>query len=67
VDGKERTGAEMKTTEVRAKHVEAAVHSAEIQGLRISSATLTDADAYVAGKIDSTELVDRVRTRYGLS
>ncbi|WP_240606786.1 hypothetical protein [Microbacterium sp. Gd 4-13] len=52
---------------MRAKNVEAAIHSAEIEGLRISKATLTDANAYVAGTIDSTELVDRVRTRYGLS
>lgn len=57
----------METTAVRAKNVEAAIHSAEIEGLRISKATLTDANAYVAGTIDSTELVDRVRTRYGLS
>lgn len=63
----ERTGAEMETTAVRAKNVEAAIHSAEIEGLRISKATLTDANAYVAGTIDSTALVDRVRTRYGLS
>jgi len=61
------TGVEMETTAVRAKSVEAAIHSAEIEGLSISKATLTDADAYVAGKIDSTELVDRVRSRYGLS
>lgn len=63
----ERTGAEMKTTAVRAKNVEAAIHSAEIEGLRISKATRTDADAYVAGTIDSSELVERVRARYGLS
>ncbi|WP_341579588.1 hypothetical protein [Microbacterium schleiferi] len=57
----------MKTTEVRASNVEAAIHSAKIEGLQITSATLTDADAYVAGTIDSSELVNRVRTRYGLS
>lgn len=57
----------MKTTAVRAKNVEAAIHSATLEGLHISKPTLTDADAYVAGTIDSTELVDRVRTRYGLS
>lgn len=47
--------------------VEAAVHSAEIEGLSVSADTRADADSYVAGQIDSNELVDRVRARYGLS
>ncbi|WP_235201448.1 hypothetical protein [Microbacterium sp. CH12i] len=29
--------------------------------------TRADADSYIAGTIDSHELVDRVRARYGLS
>jgi hypothetical protein len=57
----------MTITETRASHVEAAVHSTEIEGLTVSDETLADADRYVAGQIDSTELVDRVRARYGLS
>lgn len=47
-------------------HVEDAIHSAEIEGLTVSAETRADADSYVAGTIDSAELVDRVRARYGL-
>jgi hypothetical protein len=47
-------------------HVEDAIHSAEIEGVSVSAETRSDADSYVAGAIDSTELVDRVRARYGL-
>jgi len=54
-------------TEARAQQVEAAIHSAEIEGLTVTADTRADADSYVAGTIDSTELVDRVRARYGLS
>ncbi len=57
----------MTITEVRAQYVEAAIHSGEIEGLTVSGATLTDADSFIAGDIDSDEFVDRVRTRYGLS
>ena len=57
----------MTVTEVRALQVEAAIHSAEIEGLSVTSDTRADADSYIAGAIDSNELVDRVRTRYGLS
>lgn len=57
----------MTITEARAKYVEAAIHSGEIEGLTVSAATLADADLYVAGTIDSDELVYRVRARYGLS
>ena len=57
----------MSITEERAKHVEAAIHSAEIEGLTVTTATRADADSYVAGTIDSTELLERVRSRYGLS
>jgi hypothetical protein len=57
----------MTITESRAVQVEAAIHSAEIEGLTVSEDTRADADSYVAGVIDSNELVDRVRARYGLS
>lgn len=57
----------MTITEARAQYVEAAIHSGKIEGLTVSDATLADADSYIAGNIDSDELVDRVRARYGLS
>lgn len=57
----------MTITEQRAFQVEAAIHSAEIEGLDVTEGTRADADSYVAGEIDSTELVDRVRARYGLT
>lgn len=59
--------AEVTIAELRAIQVEAAIHSAEIEGLSVSVDTRADADSYVAGQIDSKELVDRVRARYGLS
>lgn len=57
----------MTISEARALQVEAAIHSAEVEGLSVSTDTRVDADSFVAGQIDSTELVDRVRARYGLS
>lgn len=57
----------MTVTEVRAEFVDAAIHSGEIEGLTVSDATRADADSYIAGNIDSGELVDRVRARYGLA
>ena len=57
----------MTITEARAFQVEAAIHSAEIEGLTVSPDTRSDVDSYIAGTIDSNELVDRVRARYGLS
>lgn len=57
----------MSIIEQRAKQVEAAIHSAEIEGLTVTTATRADADSYVAGTIDSAELLERVRSRYGLS
>lgn len=39
----------MTITETRASHVEAVVHSAEIEGLTVSDETLADADRRVAG------------------
>jgi len=60
-------GGDMTITDARAMNVEAAIHSAEIEGLQVTRETRTDADSYIAGTIDSNELVDRVRARYGLS
>ncbi|MGM7669167.1 hypothetical protein [Microbacterium sp. A93] len=57
----------MTITEARAFQVDAAIHSAEIEGLTVTPGTRADADSYIAGTIDSHELVDRVRARYGLS
>lgn len=52
--------------EVRERVVEEAVHSGEMEGLHVDPTTRADADAYIAGRIDSDELVARARTRYGL-
>lgn len=57
----------MTLSEVRAEIVGKAIHSGEIEGLSVSDATRLDADSYIAGTIDSDELVDRVRARYGLA
>lgn len=47
--------------------VQQAVHNGEMEGLHVSAATLADASEYVAGRIDSDELVARARARYGLA
>ncbi|SEB94489.1 hypothetical protein SAMN04489806_2193 [Paramicrobacterium humi] len=57
----------MAPVEVRAIQVEAAIHSIELEGSNVTSETRADADSYVAGTINSDELVERVRARYGLS
>lgn len=51
----------------RQRRVEDAVHSNEMEGLHVNGDTLADADDYVAGRIDSDELVARARARYGLA
>ena len=51
---------------VRQRRVEDAIHSNEMEGLHGNADTLADADEYVAGRIDSDELVARARARYGL-
>ncbi len=43
-----------------------AEHSGEMEGLHVDPATQADAEEYVAGRIDSDELVERTRARYGL-
>lgn len=50
----------------RQRRVEDAIHSNEMEGLHVNGDTLADADDYVAGHIDSDELVARARARYGL-
>lgn len=55
------------TTEVeRARRVTEAIHSGEMEGLHVSAAGQADAGEYIAGHIDSDELVARARARYGL-
>ena len=54
-------------SEARARIVEDAEHSGEMEGLHVDTDTRADADEYVAGHIDSHELVARARARYGLA
>lgn len=55
------------TTSVeRAQRVADAIHSGEMEGLHVDAATQADAAEYIAGRIDSDELVARARARYGL-
>ena len=57
----------MTITQARSRRVEDTIHSAEIEGLEVTVETRALAASYVAGTIDSDELVERVRARYGLS
>ncbi len=50
----------------RARRVAEAVHSGEMEGLDVTPAGREDAQEYIAGRIDSDELVARARSRYGL-
>lgn len=50
----------------RERRVLEAIHSGEMEGLRVSEVCLADAQEYVAGRIDSDELVARARARHGL-
>jgi hypothetical protein len=52
--------------EERRRRVEDAAHSGEMEGLPLTSSTSEDAGEYVAGRIDATELRQRVRARYGI-
>lgn len=54
------------TRDERERRVKEAIHSGEMEGLQVSEATRADAQEYVAGQIDSDELVARARARYGL-
>lgn len=61
-----QTVARPTTVAERERIVAEAVHSVEMEGGRVDPDTLTDAQEYVAGRIDSDELVARTRARYGL-
>lgn len=50
----------------RERVVAEAIHSAEMEGLTVSEAAVSDSAAYIAGTIDSAELVARARARYKL-
>jgi hypothetical protein len=50
----------------RERRVAEAIHSGEMEGLHVSDAGRQDAQEYIAGRIDSDELVARARARYGL-
>ena len=50
----------------RERLVAEAIHSAEMEGLTVSESAVADSGTYIAGKIDSAELVARARARYGL-
>ena len=54
------------TVAERERRVAEAIHSVEMEGLRVPEATVLDAQEYIAGRIDSDELVARTRARYGL-
>lgn len=60
------TTSTMKTTELaaRARAVEEAVHSGEMEGFTVTPATRADADEYAAGTIDIDELGARIRARH---
>ncbi|PSS43161.1 hypothetical protein C6401_14050 [Arthrobacter woluwensis] len=50
----------------RERRVADAIHSGEMEGRSVSMAGLADAGEYIAGMIDSDELVARARARHGL-
>lgn len=55
------------TRSERQRRVDDAVHSAEMEGLHVTGAWRREAADYIAGRIDSDELVERTRARYGLT
>jgi hypothetical protein len=50
----------------RQRRVEEAEHSAEMEGVEVTEQWRADAARYVAGEIDTDELVAITRARYGL-
>jgi len=54
------------TERARRIALEQAEHSGEMEGMHVDPATKADVTEYVAGQIDSDELVARTRARYGL-
>ena len=51
----------------RASKVAESIHSGEMEGLSVTEEFRLDAEDYVAGRIDSQELVARTRARHGLA
>lgn len=51
----------------RERKLAEAIHSGQLEGLRMTDATKTDADKYVTGEVDLVELEERVRARYGIA
>lgn len=54
------------TAAERERYVAEAIHSSEMEGLSVSEAFREDSQEYIAGRIDSDELVARARARHGL-
>lgn len=54
------------TVTQRGQRVAEAIHNGEMEGLTVTPAGRADAEDYIAGSIDSDELVARARARYGL-
>jgi len=50
----------------RQRRVAEAQHNGEMEGFTVDPETKVDSDDYIAGVIDSDELVARARSRYGL-
>ncbi len=50
----------------RERVIAEAIHSGEMEGLRVTDATKADTDKYVAGEIDLDQLAAMVRARYGI-
>ena len=73
-DAREREGRDVATSTVtttteaeRERRVAEGIHSGEMEGLHVSEAGQADAGEYIAGSIDSDELVARARARYGIA
>ncbi len=61
-----KTAAIETTAAEREFRVNEAIHSGEMEGLTVTADGRKDAQEYVAGHIDSDELVARARARYDL-
>ncbi|SER60299.1 hypothetical protein SAMN05443377_103137 [Propionibacterium cyclohexanicum] len=61
-----KTATTATTAAERELRVAEAIHSGEMEGLSVTAAGRQDAQEYVAGRINSDELVSRTRARYDL-
>lgn len=61
-----KTATTATTVAERELRVAEAIHSGEMEGLPVTAYGIQDAQEYVAGRIDSDELVARARARYDL-